>query len=93
MRFSSKQKPIVSHYQFLLVLRMCSSTNKDVPSWMLRAPSLCLLDTRLQAKVIDSGSLIQKGEEKVMMLFFMKHPLITFSFQSLHILLSYYKWE
>jgi hypothetical protein len=71
---------------------MCSSTNKDVPSWMLRAPNLCLLDTTLQTKAINSGSLIQKGEEKMLMLFFMKHPPVTFSFQSLHTLLSYYKW-
>jgi hypothetical protein len=53
---------------------------------MLRAPSLCLLDTTLQAKAIDSRSKIQKVEEKVLMLSLMKHPPITFSFQSLYTL-------
>lgn len=93
MNFSNKQNLLFHTIKFLVVLYMCSSTNKDVPSWMLRTPNLCLLDTTLQAKAMDFGSSIQKGEKKVLMLFLMKHPPIIVLFESLHILLSYYKWE
>lgn len=79
--------------EFLVVLCMCSSTKKCVPSWMLRSPSLCLLDTSIQAKVIDSGNPIHKRWEKLLMLFLMKHSFITISLQYLHTLLNYYKWE
>jgi len=93
MIFSNKQNLLFCTIKFLVVLRMYSSTNRDVPSWMLRTLNLCLLDTTLQARAIDFGSSVQKGEKKVLMLFLMKHPLVIVSFKSLHILLNYYKWE
>jgi hypothetical protein len=93
MKFGMEQNLLFHTIEFLVVLCMCSSTKKSVPSWMLRSPSLCLLDTSIQAKVIDSGNPIHKRWEKLLMLFLMKHSSITISLQYLHTLLSYYKWE
>jgi hypothetical protein len=91
MRFGMEQNLLFHIIKFLAILCMCSSTNKCIPSWMLRTPSLCFLDTTLQPKGIDSRNPIQKRWNKVLMLSLMKHPPITVSFQSLHTLLSYYK--
>jgi hypothetical protein len=63
MKFGMEQKLLFHTIEFSVVLCMCSSTKKCIPSWMLRSPSLCLLDTSIQTKVIDSGNPIQKGEK------------------------------
>ncbi len=60
MRFGMEQNLLFHTTKFLAILHMCSSTNKCIPSWMLRAPNLCFLNTTLQPKGIDSRSLIQK---------------------------------
>jgi len=64
MKFGMEQNLIFHTFEFLVVLHMCSSTNKCIPSWMLRAPSLCLLNTLLPVNVIDFGNQIQYKKVK-----------------------------